>query len=153
MMSRRQRLEMIIKILNKEETGSQLKLQELLALEGIVVSQSSLSRDLNSLGAYRIPSSDGSFVYKISNEEQRKETSLGMQRRFQTSVTGIASSANIVVVYTNPAEAQAIARVIDCAGLDGLLGTVGGDNTVICIASDENAAGKLSKTMSRLLEQ
>lgn len=151
-MGRRQRLEIIVKILDKEATGSQLKLQKLLAGKGISVSQSSLSRDLNSLGAYRIPSPDGSFVYKVSDKEQRKETSLGMQRRFQTSVTGIASSANIVVVYTNPAEAQAIARVIDCAGLDGLLGTVGGDNTVICITSDEKTAEKLSNTMSSLLE-
>ncbi len=143
---------MIVRILDEEATGSQLKLRNLLSEKGIEVSQSSLSRDLNSLGAYRKPTRDGSFVYKVSDEEQRKETSLRMQRRFQTSVTGVVSSANIVVVYTNPAEAQAIARVIDCAGLDGLLGTVGGDNTVFCIASDEKAADELCSTMSSLLE-
>ncbi len=150
-MSRKNRLEMIVAILEDEATGSQLKLRELLAKRGIEVSQSSLSRDLNYLGAYRKPIHDGSFVYKVSDEEQRRETSLGLHRRFQISVTGVASSGNIVVVYTNPAEAQAIARVIDCAGLDGLLGSVGGDNTVICITTNEKTANDLRKTFSNLL--
>lgn len=151
-MSRKNRLEVIVEILEKEATGSQLKLRELLAEKGIEVSQSSLSRDLNYLGAYRKPTHDGSFVYRVSDEEQRRETSLGLQRRFQISVTGVASSGNIIVVYTNPAEAQAIARVIDCAGFDGLLGSVGGDNTVMCIATNEETAKSLRRTFSNLLE-
>ena len=150
-MSRKQRLDMIVSILEEKATGSQLELRELLAENGIEVSQSSLSRDLNSLGAYRKPSADGSFIYQVSDEEQRKETTLGMQRRFQISVTGVVTSGNIVVVYTNPAEAQAIARVIDCAGLDGLLGSVGGDNTVICVTSGKKAAIDICKQMSSML--
>jgi transcriptional regulator of arginine metabolism len=151
-MSRKQRLDMIVRILNEKATGSQLELREMLAESGIEVSQPSLSRDLNFLGAYRKPTSDGSFVYRVPGDEQRKEASPGMKRRFQISVTGVVSSANIVVIYTNPAEAQAIARVVDRAGLDGLLGTVGGDNTVFCVASDEKAAKQICEHMSDLLE-
>ena len=150
-MSRKQRLDMIVSILKEQATGSQSRIRELLAESGVEVSQSSLSRDLNYLGAYRKPAHDGSFVYKIADEEQRLETSLGLQRRFQISVTGVASSGNIVVVYTNPAEAQAIARVIDCAGLDGLLGSVGGDNTVMCVATDTKTAKLLRNMFSSLL--
>ena len=119
---------------------------------GVSVSQSSLSRDLNALGAYRLALHDGSFVYRLSGEEQRKETSLGIHRRFQISVTGVASSGNIVLVYTNPAEAQAIARVIDCSDIEGLLGTVAGDNTVICVAVTEESALKVMEIFTGYMD-
>jgi len=151
-MTRKKRLDMISELLSKEHTGSQLKLQQLLAEKGVVVSQSSLSRDLNALGAFRMPLLDGSFVYKLAGDEKRIETSLGIKRRFQISVTGVASSNNIVLVYTNPAEAQAIARVLDCTDIDGLLGTVAGDNTVICVVTDENTATKTRDLFSGYLE-
>lgn len=151
-MTRKKRLELIRGLLAEEHTGSQLKLQQLLKENGVVVSQSSLSRDLNALGAFRMPLLDGSFVYKLAGDEQRIETSLGIKRRFQISVTGVASSSNIVLVYTNPAEAQAIARVLDYTDIDGLLGTVAGDNTVICVVSDKNTAIKIRDLFSGYLE-
>lgn len=151
-MTRRQRLDMIVKLLSEEETGSQLKLQQMLEERGVAVSQSSLSRDLNALGAFRLPLHDGSFVYRLSGDEQRKETGLGIRRRFQISVTGVASSGNIVLVYTNPAEAQAIARVLDCSDIDGLLGTVAGDNTVMCAVTDEESAIRIMELFSGYLE-
>jgi len=151
-MTRRQRLDLIVQLLTENETGSQLRLQEMLAERGVVVSQSSLSRDLNALGAYRMPLHDGSFVYRLSGEEQRRETSLGIRRRFQISVTGVASSGNIVLIYTNPAEAQAIARVLDCSDIDGLLGTVAGDNTVMCLAADPDSAVHILETFNGYLE-
>lgn len=151
-MSRRQRLDLIVELLTEQETGSQLRLQEMLSQRGVSVSQSSLSRDLNALGAYRMPLHDGSFVYRLSGEEQRRETSLGIRRRFQVSVTGVASSGNIVLVYTNPAEAQAIARVLDCSDIEGLLGTVAGDNTVMCVAADPESASFILSVFSSYLE-
>ncbi len=151
-MTRKQRLDMIAGLLSDEHTGSQLKLQELLEERGVVVSQSSLSRDLNALGAFRMQTQDGSFVYRLAGEERRIETSLGIKRRFQISVTGVASSGNIVIVYTNPAEAQAIARVLDCTDVDGLLGTVAGDNTVMCVVSDEGTAIQLRGIFNGYLE-
>ncbi len=151
-MTRKQRLDMIAGLLSEEQTGSQLKLQKLLEERGVIVSQSSLSRDLSALGAFRMPTHDGSFVYRLAGEERRIETSLGIKRRFQISVTGVASSGNIVLVYTNPAEAQAIARVLDYTDIEGLLGTVAGDNTVMCVVTDDNTAIQVREIFSGYLE-
>ena len=71
--------------------------------------------------------------------------------RFRTSVTGVRRVEFVVLVFTPPGEAQLIGRLLDSASLDGLAGTLAGDDTVICVAGSASEARALESRLTQML--
>jgi transcriptional regulator of arginine metabolism len=65
-------------------------------------------------------------------------------------VAEVASSANIVVLRTPPGCAHVVASALDRSGLDGLLGTVAGDDTLLCVAAPGTTGEDLAGTLRGL---
>ncbi|MET7395279.1 arginine repressor [Dactylosporangium sp. NPDC005572] len=115
---------------------SQTELAELLAGDGIQVTQATLSRDLEELravkvrGAYLIPE-DGERVLRPAEEPPTR-----LVRLLRELLTGVDCSGNLVVLRTPPGAAQFLASAIDRTGLPDIVGTIAGDDTILVVARE-----------------
>lgn len=150
-MEKKKRLSILRKILTKETVSDQQVLIQRLAQAGIHVSQSSLSRDLRELGVHRFRRDGGTFAYVLPETRPAAHSWNVFTKRFTDSVTGVKRSSFIVMVFTPPGEASLVGRLLDSSDLTGLLGTVAGDDSIICIADNEKNAKKLEKKFIELV--
>ena len=141
--SARQQLE--IDLLTSAEVRSQSELGELLAHNGVVVTQATLSRDLVELDAVKVRSSSGALVYAVPAEGgdrspvAPRETAASesrLARLCEELLVSAEASANLVVLRTPPGAANFLASALDKAELGDVLGTIAGDDTVVVISRD-----------------
>jgi transcriptional regulator of arginine metabolism len=132
---RRQRL---LELLEEGFVGTQEEIVVKLADEGFRATQATVSRDLDDVGAVR-RHDNGRTTYGLP-ERNGPPTGFG-RRVFTELVRELAVSGNMVVVRTFPGMAPTVAAVLDQEHLEGILGTIAGDDTVFVVA-DEHAGGK-----------
>jgi transcriptional regulator of arginine metabolism len=141
----------IARILERCAVGSQSELVGLLAKEGIVATQATVSRDLDELGAVKVRAPGGDSLYAIPEAPKSRITPSERLRKVLTDfVVEVAHSENIVVLKTPPGSAHVVGSALDSSRLDGLLGTVAGDDTVIVVASESKAGAVLASVIASL---
>lgn len=131
----------ILDLIARMPVRSQSELARLLAEDGIVVNQATLSRDLDELGAVKIRDAQGALMYAAPPETSPvAEGRLG--RVLAELLVAAEHSGNMVVLRTPPGAAQFLASALDRAALPDVIGTVAGDDTVLVItrAADGGAA-------------
>lgn len=137
MSSKVQRQRAITRMIAHQAVANQPQLVELLADEGIVATQGTVSRDLEDLGAVKVRVPGGDTVYAIPEFEPARIAPEDQLRRVMGEwVAEVRSSANVVVLRTPPGCAHVVASALDRSGMDGLLGTVAGDDTLMCVAEE-----------------
>jgi transcriptional regulator of arginine metabolism len=133
----------ITELLRAQPVTSQLRLAELLLLEGFAVTQATLSRDLVELGAVKLRHQTGPLVYVIPGAEVDPNIVRGrdaateerrLARLCEELLITAEASANLVLLRTPPGAAQFLASAIDQATWPSVLGTIAGDDTVLVIA-------------------
>lgn len=148
--SRTARQTRIADLLAQHHVSSQVQLVELLADEGIEIAQATLSRDLDELGARKIR--DGANGSRYSIVEDALAVSSGavarMRRVLDELLVSIDHSGTIAVVRTPPGAAQYLASVIDRAGLKEIVGTIAGDDTVMCLAREPLSGADLAQRLA-----
>lgn len=147
--SRSARLSLLRGLLEQARFASQHELSHELASDGVSVSQSTLSKDLVTLGAMRRRTGDGSLVYALSDDEAPQDAARAKLARICSEMLqAIRSAGNQIVLHTPPGAAQYFAATFDGARLQGAMGTIAGDDTVLVIATDERAAQRLVSGLS-----
>lgn len=132
------RRRLIRKLLGDGQITSQAQLVELLEEEGFPVTQATVSRDLDSLGAIKIRDDHGSVHYSLTpGAEQLTEAEIRLRHAVNDFVEEMAVSENLVVLHTPPGAAHLVAGAIDRAGVEGVLGTIAGDDTLMIVAAAE----------------
>ena len=132
-MSRTHRVTLITQMLSGRRFSNQEELATALTRAGVEVTQATLSRDLRSLGVATRAGGDGTSWYELpgpATETLDRERQL-LDLKVFVNETRLAQ--NLAVVKTPPGHASAVARAIDLTGFEGLMGTVAGDDTVLCI--------------------
>lgn len=132
--SKAERLEMIRSLIASQNIASQDTLLGLLAEKGFDVTQATLSRDIKELQIAKIPSADGSYCYKLSAGGVHELK--GNAATIPTHHAGISSiefSGQIAVIKTHPGYANVAAGIIDNHAVEGIMGTLAGDDTVLLI--------------------
>jgi transcriptional regulator of arginine metabolism len=151
----------IVDILGRQPVRSQSQLAKLLADDGLSVTQATLSRDLDELGAVKIRTNNGELIYAVPSEggyrtpraplgESVKEER--MQRLAAELLISAEASANLVVIRTPPGAAQFLASAIDQAEVYDILGTIAGDDTVVLISRDPTGGQTLADHLLRLAQ-
>lgn len=136
-----QRQSAIARIVGDHEVTSQPELIELLASQGIEATQATVSRDLDDIGAVKVRIASGNAVYAIPEFEPDRIAPLDQLRRVMGEwVAEVAQSGNIVVLRTPPGCAHVVASALDRSRVDGMLGTVAGDDTLMCVAGDPDGS-------------
>ena len=147
------RHQLIAETLVRHSVASQTVLAELLAQRGVTVSQGTLSRDLDELGAVRIRSADG-LVYALPGEGGDRTPKAAeppgaayerLARIAGETLVAAASSANVIVLRTPPGAAQYLASAVDHSELPSVLGCVAGDDTVLVVAAHPDGGQALAR--------
>jgi transcriptional regulator of arginine metabolism len=151
---------------------SQEQLAELLAEREVRVTQATLSRDLDEIGAVRLRGPDGALVYALPGEPgpgglagqlgsslaggpfapSAADPQARLTRMAAELLVTAEASANLIVLRTPAGAAQLLASAIDHAGWPSVLGTVGGDDTVLVISRDPNGGEAVAHALLRLAE-
>lgn len=132
------RRRLIRRLLSEGQITSQAQLVEMLDEEGFPVTQATVSRDLDALGAVKLRDGDGSVRYSLTpGVEQLSEAELRLRRAVNDFVEEMAVSENLVVLHTPPGAAHLVAGAIDRALVEGVLGTIAGDDTLMIVAEPE----------------
>lgn len=127
------RVSLIRKIIRTEFISSQEELIGRLTEMGVEVTQSTLSRDLKSLHVAKVPHKEKGYIYVLPNSTQ---SDMHISTNISDNITGIAFSGNMCVISTKPGYASAISVPIDNKGINEILGTIAGDNTILLILRD-----------------
>lgn len=146
--SRTARQALIVGILENQAVHSQQQLSAILKHQGIAITQASLSRDLDELGAYKVKPRAGKAYYVIDGQQGGGETAatgpvLKLRRMLEELVVGIDSSGATLVVRTPPGAAQYLASIIDRAGMNEVVGCIAGDDTIFVLAREPLAGLEL----------
>lgn len=145
----------ITQLVARAEIRSQTELAELLASEGFVVTQGTLSRDLVDVGAVKVATADGGFGYALRGEgaQVRERAEARLAQLCYELLTSAEASANLVVVKTPPGAAQYLASAIDRAALDEVLGTIAGDDSILIVSRDPAGGAALADHLLGLSER
>ncbi|MFT4989074.1 MAG: transcriptional regulator of arginine metabolism [Acidimicrobiales bacterium] len=134
--SKAQRQQVIADLLQAEAITSQDQIVDHLAEQGVTATQATVSRDLEDLSAIKIRMPGGASAYAIPDHPHEQVVPAGHLRRiFSEWVVGVDSSGNMVVLRTLVGSAHVVASAIDRSGLDEVLGTVAGDDTLFVVAA------------------
>ncbi|GAB2917424.1 arginine repressor [Rhodococcus aerolatus] len=159
-LSRTARQARVVALLAERTVRSHAELAALLAAEGVEVTQATLSRDLDDLGAvklrgvdsgsgrYVVPE-DGSLVQRVVNGAVEGGTER-LARLLDDVLVATDHSGNLAVLRTVPGAAQYLASAVDRAALAGVVGTIAGDDTVAVIAREPHTGAQLADTLAGL---
>jgi transcriptional regulator of arginine metabolism len=138
----------IVRILSSAPVRSQSELAALLADDGIDVTQATLSRDLEELGAVKLRGADGGVGVYIVPEVSGGTARLS--RLLSELLVSTDSSANLAVLRTPPGAADYLASALDRAALPYVVGTIAGDDTVFVAAREPMTGAELASTLESL---
>ncbi|GAA4400153.1 arginine repressor [Ornithinibacter aureus] len=149
--SRAARQQRIVEILAATPVRSQTELLDHLAADGIEVTQATLSRDLVDVGAervrvgkslvYAVPGEGGDRTVRAATDGEERGTRL--QSRCHELLVSAEASANLVILRTPPGAASFLASALDHATIDGVLGTIAGDDTIMVVTRGASASRDL----------
>ena len=149
---RRQEIQRIVR---EKSVHSQDELLALLKRRGFRVAQPTLSRDLRELGVAKSPNGyitqdafAGGAVVAFS---PRDVVEMRLEQAVAEYVTGADTAGNLVVIRTPAASAQPVASAIDGAHIDGVLGTIGGDDTIFVAFRTTDAASSFAVRLRRIV--
>jgi transcriptional regulator of arginine metabolism len=138
----------IVEVIRARLVPSQTALAELLAADGMQVTQATLSRDLEELRAVKVR---GAYVVPEDNEgplRPAEEAPARLVRLLRELLTGTAASGNLVVLRTPPGAAQFLASAFDRSGLPDVIGTIAGDDTILVVAADGVSGADLATKLT-----
>jgi len=124
------------RLVTEHHVRSQAELAALLDDAGHQVTQATISRDLDAIGAVKDRMAGGTYTLPANGRDQRAERRQ-LAKALNDFALSVVSSGNLVVVKTNPGAAHLVAGAIDRCRPDGVIGTVAGDDTLLVIAAED----------------
>jgi transcriptional regulator of arginine metabolism len=150
----------IVATLADRPVRSQAELAAALVDGGFTVTQATLSRDLEELGAVKLRTPDGGLPVYVVPEDGAPLTSRSIHdatpqrlaRLLGELLVSAEASANLVVLRTPPGAAHYLASALDRAGLPQTIGTIAGDDTVLVVARDPLGGQQLATDLLELAQ-
>lgn len=146
MSAKAQRQRMIGDWLREHRVGSQEELVARLGLAGVAATQATVSRDLEELGAVKVRR-DGAIRYLLPDQVDSGHSAAMLDRLLAEWVTEIIEAGALVVMKTPPGSANLVANALDAAGLDGIAGTIAGDDTIFIALANGVAPGDMAERL------
>jgi transcriptional regulator of arginine metabolism len=148
----------IVAILGNQPVRSQAELATELEVAGCHVTQATLSRDLDELGAVKLRTADGGLPAYVVPEDGSPLAERGIDddppqrlaRLLAELLISADASANVVLLRTPPGASNFLASALDRARLPQVLGTVAGDDTILVIARDPAGGRALADHLMNL---
>lgn len=132
MRKRVQRQEAIRTIVRRERVRTQRDLVDHLKKAGYTCTQATVSRDISDMGLRKLP--EGAYVLAED---------VHLQRMVAELVESVVAAQQLVLIKTTAGGGQGVAAALDAAALDGILGSIAGDDTILVITGSEAEAGRV----------
>ena len=146
-----QRQAKIMEIISTHNVETQEQLQEELQNAGFRCTQATISRDIKELRIVKELTSFGTYHYTTSSTELSGSFSSRLNMIFRECITGYDYAQNIIVIRTMPGLASAAASAIDAMNMSFIVGSLAGDDTVMIVVRDNNAAAAFCGEIKNLL--
>ncbi|MDD4237824.1 MAG: arginine repressor [Desulfotomaculaceae bacterium] len=140
----------ILEIISRQAVETQEELASALKNSGFKVTQATISRDIKELGLVKIPAENNISLYSLGVERAQPRFEGLLKRLFRDSVVSLDLSENLIIIKTHPGGAQAVASAIDQAGWQEVIGTVGGDDTILVIVKPKRATADVLNRFEEL---
>lgn len=146
-----QRQAKILEIITNKNVETQEQLLAALQAEGFRGTQATISRDIKELRIVKELTSFGTYRYTVSNSDIGSSFSARLNTIFRECVISFDYAQNIIVVRTLPGLASAAGSAIDAMNLSTIVGSLAGDDTVMIVMRDTNAAATFCGEIKALL--
>ena len=146
-----QRQAKILEIISTTNVETQERLLQELEDAGFHSTQATISRDIKDLRIVKELTSLGTYRYTTSTKEVPATFSTRLNTIFRECVTHYDYAQNIVVIHTLPGLAAAAASAIDAMSMSVVVGTLAGDDTVMIVMRDNNAAAAFCGEIKNLI--
>lgn len=146
-----QRQAKIMEIITNRNVETQEQLLELLRAEGFRGTQATISRDIKELRIVKELTSLGVYRYTAATNEITGTFSARLNTIFRECVTGFDYAQNIIVIRTLPGLASAAGSAIDAMNMSMVVGSLAGDDTVMIVMRDNNAAAAFCGEIKNLI--
>lgn len=141
----------ILEIVSARDVETQEQLLQELQDAGFYCTQATVSRDIRELRIVKELTGVGTYRYATSSKEVGSTFSGRLNTIFRECVTGFDYAQNIVVIHTLPGLASAAGSAVDAMEMSFVLGTLAGDDTVMIVMRDTNAAAAFCGEIKTLL--
>ncbi len=145
------RQEKILQLITKYNIDKQEELQEKLRECGFDVTQATISRDIRELGIIKSQGDDGVYKYRIVRNQTQIEINGKFAMILNQAVSKVSCANNLIVVKTYTGMGSAVGAAFDALELDGVIGTLAGDDTLLIIASDNESAQLVTRKLNDLI--
>ena len=146
-----QRQAKIMEIISTTNVETQEQLLALLQRAGFRGTQATISRDIKELRIVKELTNLGTYRYAPSAAEVPGSFSSRLNTIFRECVTNVDYAQNIIVIHTLPGLASAAGSALDAMNMSVVLGTLAGDDTVMVVMRDNNAAAAFAGEIRQLL--
>jgi transcriptional regulator of arginine metabolism len=143
-----ERQEAILSLISSHSIASQEDLKRLMGERGWSVTQATLSRDLRDLGVMRAPTESGARY--VLPEMVGDDDKLSLDSVLPQWFSKIDGVGELIVLHSLPGGAQPIAEAVDSEGWPEVVGTIGGENTVLIVCRSAAARVALTERITRL---
>jgi transcriptional regulator of arginine metabolism len=147
-----QRHQLILQLVQDEFIATQQQLQKQLKNHGMLVTQATLSRDIKELSLIKTVTGSGEYRYTVP--KLKRESLLKEGQAFNIiseAVVTVDYALNTVVVKCHEGMAQAVCAKLDRMGVENVVGTLAGDDTIFILMRTENDAGKLVRELKSII--
>lgn len=151
---KKNRLETLRMLISSRELSCQEEVLAALQEEGFELTQATLSRDMKQLKVAKAASMNGNYVYVLPSVTMYKRVKTPGQVREMMKVPGFKSiqfAGNMAVIKTLPGYASSIAYTIDVNPVNGILGTIAGDDTIFIVVAEGVERSEVMKSLSRVV--
>lgn len=148
-MTKKQRLQLILKIIQEKEISTQEELTEALNLNGLNVSQATVSRDINELNLIKTEGFNKKSRY-VKPSMDKTRISDKIINLFKEVTISINSANNLVIIKTLVGSGSSVGMTIDGMNLPGVLGTVAGDDTLLIVTKTNKDADTVVESLRSL---
>ena len=138
----------ILELIRDYDINTQEGLLERLRDCGFEVTQATVSRDIKELKLQKTLGGDGKYKYTAAGKTHSSLTD-NFNSLFTASVISVDSAGNMIVIKTVSGMAQGVCAAMDGVAMDGVLGTIAGDDTIFVVAKNSESASDLASQLKR----
>lgn len=145
----------VVELISQRAIRSQAELANMLASDGVEVTQATLSRDLEELGAVKMRGPDGGAPVYVLPEDGHPMRASGsgasrLAKLLGEVLVSVDASGNLAVLRTPPGAAQFLASAMDRAALHDVVGTIAGDDTILVVAREPLTGKELARRIAAM---
>ncbi|MBO4799631.1 MAG: arginine repressor [Lachnospiraceae bacterium] len=141
----------IIELVTTYDIGTQEELADRLSNAGFNVTQATVSRDIRELKLSKVNLGDGRQRY-VPGVNETSDLNDKYERALRDGFVSADRAVNMLVIKTFPGMAMASAAALDAIGISEIMGSIAGDDTIMCATAGEEAAEAALKKIRKIVE-